>query len=133
EVEAAAHHQGTAAAVVPVEWCGSRYGCRKGGPMTGQILSALITIVIGVGGAVFYFWGANRLLDLIFPSRGVTGMAAIDNLRRQAMVRPWLFIGPALAILTIYLIYPVLQTLILSFHGRNGVNFVGLDNYLWAI
>ena len=75
--------------------------------MAAQILSAIITIIVGVGGAVGYFWGANRLLDMIFPSRGVAGAAAIDNLRRQGLIRPWLFIGPALIILTVYLIYPV--------------------------
>ena len=70
--------------------------------MAAQILSAIITIIVGVGGAIAYFWGANRLLDLVFPSRGVKGTAAIDNLRRQSMIRPWLFIGPALVILTVF-------------------------------
>jgi alpha-glucoside transport system permease protein len=100
--------------------------------MAAQIFSAILVIVIGVGGCVAYFWGANKLLDVIFPSRGVKGAAAIDNLRRQAMIRPWLFIGPALIILVVYLIYPVIQTLILSFHDRAGENFVGLANYSWA-
>ena len=53
-----------------------------------------------------------------FPSRGVSGAAAIDNLRRQGMIRPWLFVGPALIILVIYLIYPVIETLRLSFLDR---------------
>ena len=51
---------------------------------------------------------ATRLLAnaslLIFPSRGVTGSAGVDNLRRQGLIRPWLFIGPALIILVVYLI-----------------------------
>ena len=100
--------------------------------MAAQILSAIITIIVGVGGAIAYFWGANRLLDLIFPSRGVTGTTAVDNLRRQGLIRPWLFIGPALIILVVYLIYPVIQTLYLSFHDRAGENFVGTANYAWA-
>ena len=66
--------------------------------------------MIGVAGCVAYFWGANRLLDIVFPARGVKGKAAIDNLRRQGLIRPWLFIGPALIILGIYLIYPVSET-----------------------
>jgi alpha-glucoside transport system permease protein len=72
------------------------------------------------------------LLDIIFPSRGVAGAAAIDNLRRQGLIRPWLFVGPAMIILTIYLIYPVVETLRLSFLDRGGINFVGLANYEWA-
>ena len=39
--------------------------------MAAQIFSAIFVIVVGVGGCVAYFWGANKLLDLIFPSRGV--------------------------------------------------------------
>ena len=51
--------------------------------MAAQIFSAIFVIIVGVGGCVAYFWGANRLLDMIFPSRGVAGAAAVDNLRRQ--------------------------------------------------
>jgi alpha-glucoside transport system permease protein len=100
--------------------------------MTAQLLSAVFTIIIGVGGCVVYFWTANRLLDVIFPSRGVSGAAAIDNLRRQGYIRPWLFVGPAMVILAVYLIYPVVATLILSVHDRTGQNFVGMANYSWA-
>jgi len=101
--------------------------------MTAQILSAVITVLIGVGGCVIYFWAANRLLDLVFPSRGVSGAAAIDNLRRQGYIRPWLFVGPALVILTVYLIYPVFATFYYSLHDRGGQGFVGLSNYSWAV
>ena len=64
--------------------------------MASQIISALMAIVLGVGGCVAYFWGANKALDLVFPSRGVAGLPAVNNLRRQGFIRPWLFIGPAL-------------------------------------
>lgn len=101
--------------------------------MTGQIISAILTVVLGVSGCVVYFWGANRLLDLIFPAHGVSGQAAIDNLRRQGLIRPWLFLGPALLILTVYLIYPVIETARLSFLDRGGQNFVGTGNYEWAL
>jgi alpha-glucoside transport system permease protein len=100
--------------------------------MASQLFSAIFVIIVGVGGCVAYFWGANKALDLIFPSRGVTGASAVDNLRRQGFIRPWLFIGPAMIILTVYLIYPVVETLILSFHDKSGQNFVGLANYEWA-
>jgi alpha-glucoside transport system permease protein len=100
--------------------------------MASQILSAILVIIIGVGGCVAYFWGANRALDLVFPARGVSGGTAVDNLRRQGLIRPWLFVGPALIILVVYLIYPVVQTLLLSFQDRAGDSFVGLDNYQWA-
>jgi alpha-glucoside transport system permease protein len=36
------------------------------------------------------------------------------------LVRPWLFIGPALLILIVYLIYPVISTIITSFQDKAG-------------
>lgn len=101
--------------------------------MAAQIFSAILVILIGVGGCVGYFWGANKFVDLILPSRGVSGRAAIDNLRRQGLIRPWLFIGPALILLVVYLIYPVISTLITSFQDKSGHGFVGLANYQWAL
>lgn len=101
--------------------------------MSAQIISAIITIVVGVGGCVLYFWTANKALDLALPARGVTGMQAVDNLRRQGYIRPWLFVGPALLLLGVYLIYPVVETLRLSFFNRSGDAFVGLANYQWAL
>ncbi|MBX3597621.1 MAG: sugar ABC transporter permease [Rhizobiaceae bacterium] len=101
--------------------------------MASQIISAIIVIIVGVGGCLAYFWGANKLVDLVFPSRGVSGAAAVDNLRRQALVRPWLFIGPAILILTVYLIYPVVSTLIYSFYDKGGDSFVGMANYRWLV
>ena len=44
------------------------------------------------------------------------------------MIRPWLFLFPALFVLGLYLAYPVVETLRLSFMSR-GEGFVGLDNY----
>lgn len=43
-----------------------------------------------------------------------------------------LFIGPALLFLTVYLIYPSIQTFIFSFMGRRSEEFVGLDNFIYA-
>lgn len=50
--------------------------------------------------------------------------------RRRASVRPWLWLAPAFVLLILYLIYPTIRTLILSFQDRGGEEFVGLDNYL---
>ncbi|MGM0603487.1 MAG: carbohydrate ABC transporter permease [Bacillota bacterium] len=43
-----------------------------------------------------------------------------------------LFIGPALFFLTVYLIYPSIQTFIFSFMGRRSEEFVGLKNFIYA-
>jgi len=97
-----------------------------------QLAYALITIVIGVGGCIGYFYGSNLVLDRLFPANASNDEAAVRNLKIQSSVRPWLFLGPALLLLTIYLVYPVFQTIWLSFHGKAGSEYVGIDNYAWA-
>ncbi len=88
----------------------------------------LLTIVIGVGGCLGYFYFSNLILDkLIFPA---SGPKAGSNINRANMVRPWLFLFPAIFALTLYLAYPVFETLRLSLTDRDqGGAFVGLANY----
>ncbi len=91
-------------------------------------LQALVTIVVGVGGCIGYFYFSNLILDkVIFPARGVN---IGRNINRANMVRPWLFLFPAMFALTLYLTYPVFETLRLSLTSRSqGGAFVGLENY----
>ena len=91
-------------------------------------IQGVITILIGVGGCVGYFYFSNRLLDtVIFPP---TGDSAGRNINRANLVRPWLFLAPAIAALGLYLGYPVFETLRLSLTDRDaGGAFVGLANY----
>ncbi len=100
--------------------------------MATQLLSALVTIIVGVGGCLAYFYSSNFLLDRIFPAGASNDAAAVRNLKIQSAIRPWLFLGPALIFLIVYLIYPVIQTVWLSFHDKAGTEFVGFDNYVWA-
>ncbi|MFT5743336.1 MAG: alpha-glucoside transport system permease protein [Paracoccaceae bacterium] len=93
-------------------------------------LLGLITIIFGVGGCVGYFYGANVFLDkVLFPAKGVH---AGRNISRATMIRPWIFLGPAILALGLYLAYPVVATLILSFQERlpgGARGFVGFENY----
>ncbi|MBU2993376.1 sugar ABC transporter permease [Octadecabacter sp. 1_MG-2023] len=94
-------------------------------------LLGVITIVIGVSGCVGYFYGANLLLDkVIFPARG-PNMGR--NINRREMIRPWIFLFPAMLGLGLYLAYPVFATLRLSFLERGAgdvYTFVGFKNYV---
>ena len=93
-------------------------------------LQGLLTIFIGVGGCVGYFYGANLFLDKVLYKP--IGPNAGRNINRANMIRPWLFLMPALLALGIYLAYPVFATLRLSFLERlpgNEYAFVGFDNY----
>ena len=46
---------------------------------------------------------------------------------------PWLYVGPALLILGIYLVYPIVGTVYYSFFDKRSEHFVGLANYKWAV
>src|SRR5262245_65894758 len=40
-----------------------------------------------------------------------------------------IFLAPTLALLGVWIVYPTIRTVIRSFYGRDGSEFVGLDNY----
>lgn len=91
------------------------------------LVQGFLTIVIGVGGCVGYFYGSNLLLDkVIFPPRGADPG---KNINRANMVRPWLFLLPALLALGLYLAYPVVGSFWRSLFNRDGDAFIGLGNY----
>ncbi len=86
--------------------------------MDQRILTAAI-VVVGVPAVlVGYVLLGERLLGLIAE-------------RSRARVRPWLWIAPAMLFLIVFLIYPTINTVILSFQDKTGQTFVGLDNYAY--
>ncbi|MGL4414012.1 carbohydrate ABC transporter permease [Roseinatronobacter monicus] len=91
------------------------------------VIQGILTIIIGVGGCVGYFYFSNMLLDkVIFPAKGPnTGR----NINRANQVRPWLFLFPAMFALGLYLAYPVVGSFWRSLFDRSGANFIGLGNY----
>ncbi len=97
-----------------------------------RVASALVTVIIGVGGALLYFYLSNLILDAIFPARG-KGPIAARNQKIAASIRPWLFLGPSLIALGLYLVYPLVDSIRLSLFNRTGDEFVGLQNYIWAV
>lgn len=48
---------------------------------------------------------------------------------KQGRLVPWLWIGPALFFVVIWLVYPVFYTIWLSLQNRDSTKFVGLENY----
>lgn len=101
--------------------------------MVEQVISALITVAIGVAACIAYFWGTNWLLDKTLSSQGLGAEASVRQDTRRSQIRPWLFLLPALLFLSIYLIYPVFETLRLSFMDPSGTQFIGIRNYIWAL
>jgi alpha-glucoside transport system permease protein len=86
-------------------------------PETPRLLGALVAVIAGVGGVWAIYWLANEWVSLI-PFR-----------RIQEKLLPLIFLGPALFLLAVYLIYPALNTVYISFFDRRSENFVGLANY----
>jgi alpha-glucoside transport system permease protein len=81
-----------------------------------RLLVVGVALVVGVGGVFFLYWAMNRAIDFL-PERYREG------------VRPYVFVGPCLVILAVFLVYPVINTLLLSVRDANSEGFVGLDNF----
>jgi alpha-glucoside transport system permease protein len=84
-----------------------------------QVVIVIVSIIWGVGGVAMLYFIANYI---------------VESLPQAWMHRlqPYVFVGPALAILAWFLAIPTLRTLWLSFFGPRSANFVGLDNYIFA-
>jgi len=48
-----------------------------------------------------------------------------------ARIRPWLWLGPALIFLGVFLVYPTVATFRRSFQNRRGDAYNGFENYKW--
>lgn len=76
-------------------------------------------IIIGVPAVVIgYIALAERILHRLHP-------------RTATRIRPWIWALPALAFVTVFLVYPAISTLIRSLFNRSGREFVGLENFFW--
>ena len=81
-----------------------------------KALVAVIAILWGVGGVALLYWVANWVVERM-------GGGVVSR------VQPFVFVGPAIAILAWYLAIPALRTFQLSLMGPTGDTFVGLKNY----
>jgi hypothetical protein len=79
-------------------------------------IAGLVTIVIGVGGCLGYFYFSNQCSIRCCSGRGEN---AGRNINRANQIRPWLFLFPAMFALGLYLAYPVFETLRLSLTDRD--------------
>ena len=91
-----------------------------------SFFSLISTVIVGVLFFVIYFGLSNFILDLVckFKSNSV----ALEN-----SVRAIIFIAPAFLVLFMFILYPVFETVRLSFFDKFGREFVGWNNYLWAL
>jgi len=81
-----------------------------------QWITAIVAIVWGVGGVGALFTVLNTLVE------------ALPEVWR-ARIQPYIFVGPAVIFLSLFLLVPTVLTLYLSFFNADSSAFVGLNNY----
>jgi alpha-glucoside transport system permease protein len=81
-----------------------------------RLINALLAIVGGVGAALLLYWILNKLVEML-PTTW------------EERVKPWVFIGPAVAAIGLFLVYPAIRTFILSFANAQSTAWVGTENY----
>jgi alpha-glucoside transport system permease protein len=84
-----------------------------------RLLGAIAAIVVGSGGVIALFYAANILVNRL-------------PYQTRSRVLPWVYMAPALAVLTAFLILPTIRTIIISFMDRRSEAWVGFDNYIFA-
>jgi len=91
----------------------------RGGEASKPVI-ATVAIIWGVGGVAVLFLLSNWLVEQL-------------PLKWTAALRPFVFVGPAMVILTWYLVLPTLRTFYFSFFNAQSTKFVGLENYVFAL
>ena len=73
-----------------------------GDQLLAKLVLAGLALVVGVGGIWMVYIGASAVVGLLSP-------------RWQGRILPWVFVIPAMVLLTFYLVYPTIGTIITSF------------------
>jgi alpha-glucoside transport system permease protein len=81
-----------------------------------KAINTLLTVLAGIGAALVLYWLLNKFAELL-PNRW------------EDRIKPYVYILPAFAAISLYLIYPAVQTVIYSFANSDSTKFVGFKNY----
>jgi alpha-glucoside transport system permease protein len=84
-----------------------------------QWVTAIVAIIWGVGGSAALYYAANLVIE------------RLPALWKGRLV-PFVFVGPAIAILAWYLFLPTLRSLWASLLDARGSGPISLDNYVYA-
>lgn len=82
----------------------------------GKVFEGVLAIVLGVGGAMALFYVLNLAVERL-PEKW------------EERLKPYVFIGPGLALVGLFLLYPLVRTLVYSFFDASGDEWIGLENY----
>ena len=81
-----------------------------------KLAQAGIGILAGVGGAMLLFFFLNMVVEGL-PQR------------IEGALKPYVFVLPAVLFITVFLIYPTIQTIVYSFANSDTTAWVGFENY----
>ena len=79
----------------------------QGDQLVAKIILAAIALAVGVGGIWLLFLGVGALVSLLEP-------------KWRDRILPWVFVGPALALLAVFLVYPAAGTVLRSLQDEAG-------------
>ena len=80
-------------------------------------IPTLVAVIVGVPLVLGAYIVGGEYLVRLLPDKS------------RPRVRPWVWVGPALLIVAVFLVYPVFGTAWRSLYDTSGDNFVGLGNY----
>jgi alpha-glucoside transport system permease protein len=86
--------------------------------MTDKLITAIIVVIAVPAVLVGYIWGTEQVLRL-----------ASEKMKPR--IRPWLWLLPAFGFLGVFLVYPMVGTIVTSLQDKFAKKFVGLTNYAW--
>ena len=91
-----------------------------------SFFSLASTVLIGILSFIIYFSLSNFFLDAF--TRYKKNKFVYEN-----SIRVIIFIAPAFLVLFVFILYPVFETVRLGFYDKFGREFIGWDNYVWAL
>ena len=87
----------------------------SGNQVVPKVLLAAVALTLGIGGIWLFYTGLNWVVMRLSP-------------HWRGRLLPWVFVGPALALLTVYLVWPLVRTVVISLTEGDG-----LGNWHWAL
>jgi alpha-glucoside transport system permease protein len=81
-----------------------------------KVINALLAIVSGVLGSLLLYYVLNKVAERL-PKKW------------EERIKPYVFVGPAVLLIGLFLIYPAIRTIILSFANADSTAFIGLKNF----
>jgi len=81
-----------------------------------RISIGVVALIVGVFGVWIIYISMNNLIERL-------------PIKIRDTLRPYLFVGPAMVVLSVYLVYPAINTIARSFLNADSSSWVGLDNF----